>query len=58
MRMTLHEVALIGIIMTILLVGAFVKHYRDRERVRQPGTTATTPKPTPAQPPYVKLKKR
>lgn len=59
MRMTIHEIVLIGTIVAILLVGAGVKHFRDAHRLRQEITIAApTPQPTPPRPPYLRKKKR
>jgi hypothetical protein len=59
MRMTLHEIMLVATIATVLLAGALIKHYRDAYRASHPTATGTaaTPKPKPARPPYVTMKK-
>jgi hypothetical protein len=54
--MTLHEIVLVATIATVLLAGAVIKHYRDAYRSAHP-TAAATPKPKPARPPYVSMKK-
>jgi hypothetical protein len=58
MKMTVHEIVLIAVVLTILLVGTVVKHYRDSRRINNQGVTAPAAKSTPAQPPYIKIKKR
>ena len=56
--MTLHEVVLIAVILSILLVGAVVKHYRDTHRMNDQGVTKPAAKATTAQPPYIKIQNR
>ena len=59
MRMTLHEIVLVATIASVLLAGAVIKHYRDAYRASHPAVVkgGITPKPKPARPPYVSLKK-
>jgi hypothetical protein len=52
--MTLHEIALVGTVVAVLLLGAAVKHYRDAHRLVDPAASAATPKPKPVTPPYVR----
>ena len=54
MKMTLHEIALVGTVVAVLLLGAAVKHYRDAHRLVDPAASAATPKPKPVTPPYVR----
>jgi len=54
MKMTFHEIALVGTVVAILLLGAVVKHYRDRHRPVDAAANAATPKPKPVTPPYVR----
>jgi len=58
MRMTTHEIVLMVTIAAVLVAGAVVKHYRDAYRSAHPTAQGRmTPKPKPARPPYVSMKK-
>jgi hypothetical protein len=56
MKMTFHEIVLLGTIIGVLLLGSVVKHFRDAQRLAQPvPISSVTPK---AKPLYVSDKRR
>jgi hypothetical protein len=45
MRMTAHEVTLVVVVLMALVVGAAVKHYRDKQRAASAVTAPAGPLP-------------